>query len=225
MILFTDKEKACTPLEVQNKITSFNNGYAKAIEEIIRYSTSLDENGEVFVFCAARILISFKMTWQGPFKGIEITKNNKVLRNEVLKDIWEEIGEDLKNIHDSIINSSLSRDRYLLELDQISLNALTADIWRIFKKILPFSMGEYTFGLVAASKILFSILPEIVLPVDTKQWRTVFKTVDIGDIIKDMKSEIQKWETITGAKFNKLDNLKRLTTLPSVYNVMAMGAR
>ena len=86
-------------------------------------------------------------------------------------------------------------------------------------------MGANTYGLVGASKILFSVMPEIVLPVDTKQWLSVFKTVDLGDIIRTMVSEIQRWESITGTSLDKLDDLKRLTTLPSVYNVMAMAAR
>ena len=40
-----------------------------------------------------------------------------------------------------------------------------------------------------------------------------------------MVSDIQKWEGSTGVKLNELDESKRLTTLPSVYNVMAMRAR
>ena len=86
-------------------------------------------------------------------------------------------------------------------------------------------MGETTFGLVGASKILFSVLPEIVLPIDNKQWLNVFKTVDIGDVIKWMVFDIQRWESATGNKLNEMDYSGRLTTLPSVYNVMAMAAR
>jgi hypothetical protein len=40
-----------------------------------------------------------------------------------------------------------------------------------------------------------------------------------------MVLDIQKWESETGRQFNDLDHSKRLTTLPSVYNVMAMDAR
>ena len=86
-------------------------------------------------------------------------------------------------------------------------------------------MGDYSYGLVGASKVLFSVLPEIVLPIDNAEWLRVFKTVDIGDVLHRMVLDIQKWEGITGRQLNDLDSSKRLTTLPSVYNVMAMLAR
>jgi len=93
------------------------------------------------------------------------------------------------------------------------------------KKLLPFTMGKTTYGLVGASKILFAVLPEIILPIDNSQWLRVFKTVDIGDVIRRMVFDIQRWESITGEKLNEMDYSRRLTTLPSVYNVMAMAAR
>jgi hypothetical protein len=37
--------------------------------------------------------------------------------------------------------------------------------------------------------------------------------------------DIQKWERMTGRQLNDFDPSRRLTTLPSVYNVMAMDAR
>ncbi|MEA3327830.1 MAG: hypothetical protein U9R53_11090 [Chloroflexota bacterium] len=40
-----------------------------------------------------------------------------------------------------------------------------------------------------------------------------------------MVKDIQKWEYVTGEQFNLLDHSNRLTTLPSVYNVVAMNAR
>ena len=86
-------------------------------------------------------------------------------------------------------------------------------------------MGKKSYGLVGASKILFAVLPEIVLPIDNSQWLHVFKTVDIGDVIKWMAFDIDRWEDDTREKFNEMDDKKRLTTLPSVYNVMAMAAR
>ena len=93
------------------------------------------------------------------------------------------------------------------------------------KQLLPFTMGKTSYGLVGASKILFAVLPEIVLPVDNNQWLKVFRTVDIGDVINRMVFDIQQWENITQKNLNEMDCSKRLTTLPSVYNVMAMDAR
>ena len=86
-------------------------------------------------------------------------------------------------------------------------------------------MGKTSWGLVGASKILFSVLPEIVLPVDNSMWLNVFKTVDLGDVIKGMAYDIQMWENATGMKLNEMYPNQKLTTLPSAYNVMAMAAR
>ena len=40
-----------------------------------------------------------------------------------------------------------------------------------------------------------------------------------------MTKEIALWEKDTGEKLDLIDQQQRLTTLPSVYNVMAMKAR
>lgn len=102
---------------------------------------------------------------------------------------------------------------------------LLSEIWLITKNLLPFTMGKTSYGLVGASKILFSVLPEITLPIDNAQWLHVFKTVDIGDVLHRMVFDIQRWESITERQLNDLDYSKKLSTLPSVYNVMAMHAR
>jgi hypothetical protein len=86
-------------------------------------------------------------------------------------------------------------------------------------------MGKTSYGLVGASKILFSVLPEIVLPVDNNMWLSLFKTVDLGDVLRGMILDIQQWEKVSGMKLNELDPQHKLTTLPSAYNVMAMAAR
>ena len=112
-----------------------------------------------------------------------------------------------------------------MELSEREREGLIAEIWLITKKLLPFTMGKTSYGLVGASKVLFSVLPEIVLPIDNAEWLHVFKTVDIGDVLHRMVFDIQKWEGITGRQLNDLDDSKRLTTLPCVYNVMAMYAR
>ena len=59
-------------------------------------------------------------------------------------------------------------------------------------------MGKYSYGLVGASKILFAAFPEIVVPVDNAEWLQLYKTVDMGDVIKIMAQEIRDWENITG---------------------------
>jgi len=215
-ILFTATGDAITPDEICEKIACF--GYNDAVAQIIQNSKILDKNGEVFVKCASLILSNFGMTRSGRFKEFEKQK-------EILVNCWTEVGEYLIKIHDSVIKSGLSRDRYLVELSEYKREELIAEIWLITKRVLPFAMGKTSYGLVGASKILFAVLPEIILPIDNSQWLRVFKTVDLGDVIKRMTSEIQSWENATGKKLNDIDYSKKLTTLPSVYNVMAMAAR
>ena len=222
-VLFNATGEAIRPDEISGKIDDFE--YNDAVREVIRNSRELDREGEVFVKCAARLLSNFGMTRSGPFKGLKIREDGSVKNKEVLLACWERIGNGLIEIRNAIPKSGYSRDRYLVELSESELTELVAKIWCLTKRLLPLTMGETTYGLVGASKILFAVLPEIVLPIDNSQWLHVFKTVDIGDVIKGMISEIQCWERETGKKLNEIDRFKRLTTLPSVYNVMAMAAR
>ena len=207
---------ARSPVEIMKEINKFGDGYNDAAKEIIVNSKILDNDGKIFIKCASRILKSFGMTRAGPFhENID----------EKLRDCSNEIGADLMELNKAVLNSGLFRDKYILELNPSDRQNLFTKIWQISKKLLPFTMGKTSYGLVGASKILFSVLPEIVLPIDNNQWLHVFKTVDIGDVLHGMVLDIQKWEDITGKQLNDLDHSKRLTTLPSIYNVMAMLAR
>ncbi len=224
-ILFDKAGNAKTPDKISRKILHF--GYNDAVHKTIQYSRELDRDGQAFTKCTALILSNFGMTRGGRFKGVKITKNGNVNDNdrEILHKCWDAVGDRLVGIHNSVLESGYSRDRYLLEISKQEREELAAEIWSITKQLLPFTMGKTTYGLVGASKILFAVLPEIVLPIDNSQWLNVFKTVDIGDVINGMASDIQHWEEATGEKLNEMDSENRLTTLPSVYNVMAMAAR
>jgi hypothetical protein len=210
-ILFDENGLAISPPEINRRIIAFGDSYNDTVKEIINDSRVLDNDGAVFFKCASRLLSNFGMTRRGAFHGNS---------NEILRSCWDAVGTNLIEINNSVRKSGLPRDRYILELSELEREKLIAEIWLITKKLLPFTMGETSYGLVGASKILFSVLPEIVLPIDNAEWLHVFKTVDIGDVL-----HIQKWEGITGKQLNDLDQKKRLTTLPSVYNVMAMLSR
>jgi len=220
-ILFNYKE-AITPEAISKAIVKFGGSYSNITAKIIHDSELLDKDGKVFVQCASRILSNFKMTRSGPFHDD---------CDGTLRDCWKAIGGDLlkinKSVRNSVRNRGLSRDRYIVELSNSECDRLISEIWLITKKLLPFTMGKTSYGLVGASKILFSVLPEIVLPIDNSQWLEVFQTVDMSDVLHRMVSDIKRWEKITGKRLNELDpsEPKRLTTLPSVYNVMAMAAR
>jgi len=215
-IIFTPEGDPIAPDVISQKIVNF--GYQDAVITVIHDSKYLDRNGEMFIQCATLILSNFGMTRSGPFYGNE----NQL---KLLRSIWNEIGNSLFTIRNSIFESGLSSDRFLLELDHRKREELINQIWILSKQLLPFTMGKTSYGLVGASKILFSVLPEIVLPIDNIQWRCVFKTVDLGDVLNRMVSDIQRWEKATDRLFNELDPSKGLTTLPSAYNVMAMAAR
>jgi hypothetical protein len=224
-LLFNREGRAITSDEIREKIAKFGLGYKEATQEIIQNSKVLDKDGEVFVRCTARILSGFGMTRAGPFKSVKMAENGNVNGKQILLECWNQIGDGLIEIRKSVSNSGYSRDRYLLELSKPERERLLAEIWLITKRLLPFTMGETSYGLVGASKMLFAVLPEIVLPVDNNQWLKVFKTVDIGDVINRMVIDIQEWENITPHRLNEMDHSRMLTTLPSVYNVMAMDAR
>ncbi len=215
-ILLDTKGHAVSHLEIVAKIKAFEESYCEATREVIDLSRALDLDGTVFTQCASRILSSFGMTRSGPFHGDY---------QEKLRGCWNAIGGSLMEINRSVRESGLPRDRYLLELGEREREGLIAEIWLLTKKLLPFTMGGTTYGLVGASKILFSVLPEIVLPVDNTEWLHVFKTVDLGDVLRYMVLDIQKWEESSGRHLNDLDPSRKLTTLPAIYNVLAMAAR
>lgn len=215
-VLFDKKNIPKTPNELSNELKNFGYGYSNAVKKTIQSSKELDKGGEVFIKCASGILASFGMTRKGIFHSH---------LNETLSKCWDQIGSNLVNINQEILNSNLNRDRYLLEVSETTRRQLIKEIWSMTKAILPLTMTKSSYGLVGASKILFAALPEIVLPVDNVQWKLLFQTVDLGDVIRFMVEDIQKWESITEVKFNNLDFSRNMTTLPAVYNVVAMASR
>jgi hypothetical protein len=225
MILYKQNGKPYSSARIKKNIENFGNGYNKSVVEIIKLSANLDRSGEIFSRCVARILSNFKMTRRGPFEGLKLARNGRVLGGKVLKQCWREIGKDILEIKSQVLKSKNSPGRFLLYLSKRDRQMMSQRIWDNAKKLLPYTMGKTTYGLVGASKILFSVLPEIVLPVDTKQWIRVFRTVDLGDVTLRMSNEIELWERDTGEQLDSIDTEYGLTTLPAVYNVMAMGAR
>ncbi|MEA3327829.1 MAG: hypothetical protein U9R53_11085, partial [Chloroflexota bacterium] len=148
--------------EISRAINAFGEGFNTAVFEIIKTSKTLDKNGALFNQCSSRILGSFKMTRSGIF--------HKKLY-ETLSECWRVIGKPVLDIKQQIQKTDKSRDRYLLEISEIEREKVVSEIWQITKALLPITMGKYSYGLVGASKILFSVLPEIVLPVDNVQWK------------------------------------------------------
>ena len=212
---------------ISRAVSEFGDSYAETVQKIIRNTDRPDLDKALFLKNCAILLTNFKMTRAGPFKGIRVDDSNgKVLdpKNK-LEDAWDRIGKDLVSLKGFLSRAGLKpRSRTLLLLDEASRKDVVGELWSIFKKLLPVTMSSNSYGLVGASKILFSVFPEIALPIDNAEWRTVFKTVDFGDVIHLMADEIAQWEKIRGGHLDNCDK-SGLTTLPSVYNVMAMKVR
>jgi len=222
-ILFDAKGHAISAERIRQLVMEFGEKYNSATGDIIRDSHVLDAEGQVFIKCSMRILSSFGMTRSGRFLGSGAAGKANIKKR--LSACWKMIGDQLLAVKKAVLASGLSRTRYLLELSQAERDRVIAEVRDVTKRLLPFTMSKSSYGLVGVSKIVFSVLPEIALPIDNVQWREVFKTVDLGDVIKRMAAEIERWESVTGNLLNELDSSRRLTTLPSVFNVVAMDAR
>lgn len=224
MILFDNDDQSHTERYIKKCITDFSQAYTSTVREII----SSTENGidkNIFFPNVAKLMASFKMTRSGPFKGVRFENHRVYDPQGKVADCWAATGESLIEIKNFIGSKpESSNPRVLIELSDYDRNLVIANVWEIFKRLLPICMTENSLGLVGASKILFAVLPEITLPIDNIQWKKLFKTVDYGDVIKNMANEINEWENSTGYQLQHCDH-SELTTLPAIYNVMAMKAR
>ncbi len=80
-ILFGKDDKPISPDVISVKINDF--GYNNTVSRIIQDSQELDSNGDVFVKCTAHVLCNFGMTRSGPFKGLEIKGNGKIIETDI----------------------------------------------------------------------------------------------------------------------------------------------
>jgi hypothetical protein len=225
-ILFINKEPLLEQ-HISQSIDDFPSSYSRAIQEIVQATANQTINQNFFVVNTIKILSSFKMTRQGVFKGLGMDiDGNPIGPVSKIEDCWNAIGTELIEIRNLLNNWCLyDRDRLLVLMDDNRLRIISDRLYRAFKKILPITMSKHSYGLVGASKILFAIFPEIVLPVDNIEWKILFQTVDLGDVIRLMANEIKAWELATGLKLNECNHLHASIPLPVVYNVMAMKAR
>ena len=83
-ILLDAKGHAISPIEISKIIIAFGESYKDTTNEVIKYSEDLDDDGEVFIYCASRLLSNFGMTRSGPFHG-------KII-DETLRSYWNAVG-------------------------------------------------------------------------------------------------------------------------------------
>ena len=156
---------------------------------------------------------SFGMTRRGVFHGI----NQK---SHVLDVCWAQFGREFEDLRIKINKISSHRSRAILELPT-DIFVVTSDL---FDRLEWTEIKGSDIGRVGASKILFAIFPEIALPVDNSEWDNVFRTHDYRKILQLMTDEIRLWENKSKMNLETLDP-NPPTTLPSIYNVMAMDER
>jgi len=221
-ILFRNSEPIPAK-EIANSVKNFGRSYDRMVRRIIKDSTILNE--DTFKNNAFNLLRSFKMVRSDRFVDIRINMGKIEDSKGKLKDCWEAAKEELHFVRTLLNNQKIEpRTRTLLLLDEETKKRIFPHLWSAFNKLLTITMGKHSYGLLGASKILFSAFPEIVLPVDNPEWLSVFKSVDLGDVINLMAEEIKKWEEETGEYLDHCDSKFELT-LPAIYNVMAMEAR
>lgn len=225
-ILFRDNIRIL-PEEISDAISAFGSGYTRTIHQVILTTDNTDIDKAIFIENTARILSSFKMTRNGPFKGIGFDSKGQI-KGPVAKlgECWVAVRSEIAALQSNLKQWELTpRARTIALMSDSQTKVMANLIWTACKKLLPITMSSHSYGLVAASKILFAVFPEIVLPVDNAEWKKVFKTVDLGDVTKLMKSEIAAWENRTGRNIDLCEKANVPTTLPAIYNVMAMKAR
>lgn len=210
------------PRCIRRFIRAFPKRYREVVEIIIEKSEKLDK--EVFRFNIATLMTSFKMTRRGAFHGVKIDKKDIVSDPKgVIDSCWKQVGEEILKLKGYINRKTCeARNRVPVNLSPTSKDYVIEKINELFDELCKVTVKNSRMSRVGASKILFAVLPETTLPVDNLEWKYVFKTNEYGEVLSTMVSEINEWERQTETH---LDTLDPKTTLPSIYNIMAMALR
>jgi len=224
-ILFDDGEKPYDSLLIKRCILNFGESYNATVNYVIENSNK-GLCKKIFFQNVARLMPNFQMTRKGPFQGVKFNKGFVRDPQGQIEKCWLEIGNDVVDLRNFLDQENReTRGRALVETPSGPQKEVVNRLLMIFKRLLPICMGKSTQGLVGSSKLLFAILPEVALPIDNAQWKKVFRTVDYGEIITLMVDEITEWEKDTENSLDLSDPSYPITSLPAVYNVMAMRAR
>jgi hypothetical protein len=173
---------------------------------------------------AAKIMAASKMNQRGPFQGIMIIRGEIHDPAGMLCAIWDSIYTPTCELKSILISSpKQSRQRLLVDMTENKFQSVADDLWKIFKRLIPFCMGVDTLGLTAASKLLFSVFPEIALPAEKVQWKELFQTIDFTDVVRLMRNEISEWERENQHVLNECDP-SNSATLPEIFNAVALRA-
>jgi hypothetical protein len=195
--------------------------YSQAIREITDSTDRLIDYN-IFSMNAAKIMAASKMNQRGPFQGILIIRDKIYDSAGMLGEIWDSIGKPACELKSILINSpKQNRQRLLVEMKEQKFQNVADGLWKIFKQLIPFCMGVDTFGLTAASKLLFSVFPELALPIEKVQWKELFQTIDFSDVLRLIRNEISGWEMSSRNALTECDP-SNSATLPEIYNAVAL---
>ncbi len=223
-ILFDKAGSPFTVQDISDSVNKFGRSYNFTVYSVIKRS-QCGGSQDVFFKNVAQLMPNFKMTRVGPFKGVKYQNSTFVDPSGIIALCWSKIGHDAIQLSNYLVQQGMTnRNRILVDISSSARKVIVSDLWKMFKKLIPVCMSNASYGLVAASKVLFAIFPEIALPVDNRQWKTLFMTIDYGDVVSSMANEIISWESQTGHKLDACDPSGK-STLPAIYNVMAMKAR
>ena len=219
-ILFDTNGKPVSTSQIKRLVLNFSDSYTHVVKKIITKSAL---NRDLFRFNVATLMPPFGMTRVGAFNGLKIV--NDVIQDPkgVLDVCWSKTSEKMLDLKSYIIGNTSTMTRAILELSQESQNQTIVKLAELFKTLKWISVNGTDIGPVGASKILFAVFPELALPVDTTEWKQVFRTDNYEIVLGTMIDEVTDWESKTQTKFETLDSPP--TTVPSIYNVMAMEAR
>jgi len=229
-ILFYEDKRPIDSRCIQRFVNAFSKSYGEVVREIIEKSEKLDE--EAFKFNIARLMPPFKMTRGGAFHGVKIHGKHPLDLNGVLDQCWKAIGTRLLNLKEDIGSKYKGeQSRMLVDLPLKVRKDVIQETCNLFERLLQVTVEsgkgrQYRLKRVGASKVLFAVFPEIALPVDNLEWKHVFMTKKYHKILSIMIKEINEWEK----RFQPKKRLEEAdsnpnTTLPAIYNIMAMSAR
>ena len=189
---------------VEKCVKKFGRSYSLTVQEIIMETEDRIDEG-IFLSNAAKLMSNFKMTRRGPFKGVGFSGGKGPDNDQrILSKSWKTIGESVLDIKQILISRpNTNRSRILVEISEAERKHVAEKLWFMFKWLRPRCMSETSWGLVGASKLLFSVLPEVALPVDNNQWKKLFQTVDYSDVICLMANEIIEWERLSGQRIDE----------------------
>lgn len=223
-VLFHDDGNPMDYRCVQRFISAFPKSYRNVVERIIRNSERLSKIS--FGNNIAELMPSFKMTRAGAFHGLKIAEEGRLIDpNNVTSLCWSKIGNELQELKNYMKSyTSCSRTRVITDLSPKSRNHVIGVTTDLFEKLKNTYVKSSRVGPVGATKVLFASIPEVALPVDNLEWKQVFRTDKYEVILSTMANEIIEWEKMVHRPLQSLSPYAE-TTLPAIYNILAMAAR